>query len=202
MALYLTRLSDAAFADIPNKAVPRTVRLKDPALESPEATEWILSGYCEKLLYKNEELLQLLNRFAGKFDDPDCRNCLTRGQRILYALAVLDGQVHNGGITQFFWNYPDLVAEVSEALQSLGATELAEAYDKALAGLIGKQDDWGELRRRSSNDPSNFWEPFEQSYDLLDLAWFDDAYFRMYGPSLVQRLVNYVQANKQEFIGA
>src|SRR5947209_6366220 len=81
-APYLVRMSVAAFDDLPNKVVPRTVRIKDPALESPQATKWILSGYCEKLLYKNEKLQGLFRRFAGRLDAPECRNCLTPGQRI------------------------------------------------------------------------------------------------------------------------
>jgi hypothetical protein len=200
MTRYLIRLADAEFDDIPNKVVPRTVRLKDPSLEGARATAWIFSGYCEKLLHKNEKLQELLSGFAGKFDDPECRSCLTQGQRILYSLGALDGQVRNGGMTQFFWNCPDLIFEASEALASIGETELTMAYDKALEGLIRNRDDWLELRRQSSTDPSNFWEPFQASYDLLNLSWFDDAYFDRYGPSLVARLVSYVKSHKGEFV--
>lgn len=197
---HLIQLSDAEFDSIPNKFVPRTVRLQDPSLASPQTAVWILSGYCRKLLEKNEKLQEVLPQFAGKFDDPECRNCLTQGQRILYVLSAFDGQVNNGGITQFFWNCPDLIFEVSEALQLLGETELAQAYDKALESLIGNKDEWIQLRSQSSNDPSNFWEPFQKTYDLLDLSWFDDAYFEKDGPSLVARLVEYVRAHKEEFI--
>jgi hypothetical protein len=197
---YLIRLSDAAFADIPNKVVPRTVRMKDPGLEGPEATEWIFSGYCERLLYKNEKLQESLHQFAGKLNDPECSSSLTQGQRILYSLAALDGQVKNGGITQFFWNCPDLILAVSGALNSLGETDLSAAYEKAIECLIGNNPEWIELRMRSSNDPSNFWEPFRASYDLLDLAWFDNAYFDTHGPFLVTKLVNYVRSHKEEFI--
>ena len=69
---FLVRIDDAKFADIPNKVVPRTVRLKDPTFESAQAKEWIFSGYCEKLLYKNEKLRELLQQFVGRKDDPEC----------------------------------------------------------------------------------------------------------------------------------
>ena len=108
---FLIRIDDAKFADIPNKVVPRTVRFKDPTFESRQAREWIFSGYCEKLLHKNEKLRDLLQQFVGRMDDPECWNRLTQGQRILYSLAALDGQVKNGGITQFFWNCPDLLTD-------------------------------------------------------------------------------------------
>jgi hypothetical protein len=197
---FLIRIDDAMFADIPNKVVPRTVRLKDPVFESGQAREWIFSGYCEKLLYKNEKLLEFLQQFVGRKDDPECWNQLTHGQRILYSLAALDGQVKNGGITQFFWNCPDLIFPASDALAALSYSELSVAYDKALESLIGKKGTWLDLRKKSSSNPANSWGPFQATYDLLDLNWFDGAYFEQYGPTLINLLVSFVSENKVEFI--
>ncbi len=197
---YLISMTDDAFAVIPNKVVPRTVRLSDPTFEGPRATGWIFGGYCRKLLDDNEKLQELLQRFVGRLDDADCWNCLTQGQQVLYSLGALDGQVKNGGITQFFWNCPDLIFPTSEALAVLGEPELAAAYEKALVSLIGRKDTWLDLRSQSRNDPDNFWQPFQATYDLLDLTWFDDAYYEKYGPSLVATLVQYVRANRAEFI--
>lgn len=193
-------MDDAKFADIPNKVVPRTVRLNDPTFESTQAKECIFSGYCEKLLYKNEKLQELLQQFVGRFDDPECWKRLTQGQRILYPLAALDGQVKNGGITQFFWNCPNLVFPASDALVALNYSELSVAYEKALERLIGEKDKWLDLRKQSSSDPADFWGPFQATYDLLDLNWFDDTYFEQYGPTLIDLLVKYVRDNKAEFI--
>src|SRR5262245_47287395 len=197
---FLVRIDDAGFADIPNKVVPRTVRLNDPTFESPQARAWIFSGYCEKLLYKNEKLRDQFQQFVGRKDDPECWNQLTQGQRILYSLAALDGQVKNGGITQFFWNCPDLMFPASDALAALSYSELSVAYEKALESLIGKKDTWLHLRKQSNSDRADFWGPFQATYDLLDLTWFDDAYFEQYGPTLIDRLVKYVRENKAEFI--
>lgn len=202
---FLIRIDEAKFADIANKVVPRTVRLKDPGFESRQAAEWIFTGYCEKLLYKNEKLRELLHQFVGRLDAPGCWNHLTQGQRILYSLAALDGQVKNGGITQFFWNCPDLILPASDALAALNYSELSVAYEKALESLIGKKDKWVELRNQSKSvlaksDPADFWGPFQATYDLLDLNWFDDAYFEQYGPTLIDLLVKYVRENKAEFI--
>jgi hypothetical protein len=193
-------MDDSKFADIPNRAVPRTVRREDPTFQSAKATEWIFAGYCERLLDKNEKLQELLHQFVGRFDRPDCWTCLTQGQRILYSLAALDGQVKNGGITQFFWNYPDLIVPASGALVALGYSDLLAAFEKALESLIGKKEAWLELRKQSSSDPASFWEPFQASYNLLELTWFDDAYFEEYGPTLTGLLVEYVKEHKREFI--
>jgi hypothetical protein len=200
MPHYLVHLSNAEFAAIASKVVPRTVRLKDPTLAGAEASSWILSGYCERLLYKNAGLQHLLSRFVGKYDHTDCRESLTRGQRILLSLSALDGQVRNGGITQFFWNCPDLIFEACESLETAGPPELTAAYRRALEALIGSSEDWTALRTKSSIDSSRFWESFQASYDLLDLNWFDDAYFEQNGDVLAARLVNYVQTHKAEFI--
>ena len=78
--------------------------------------------------------------------------------------------------------------------------ELSVAYEKALESLIGKKDKWLDLRRQSSSDSANFWGPFQATYDLLDLNWFDDAYFEQFGPALIDLLVIYVRKNKAEFI--
>ena len=197
---YLIRMTNDAFADIPKKVVPRTIRLVDPTLEGPKAIGWVFGGYCRKLLEDNEKLQELLRRFIGRFDDPECWSCLTHGQQKLYALGALDGQVKSGGVTQFFWNFPDLIFPASAALADLTMPELAADYEKALESLIDRKDTWLDLRSRSRNDPGNFWEPFQASYDLLDLTWFDDAYFEKYGLDLVARLVQYVQANRVEFM--
>lgn len=197
---FLVEIDDAKFADLPNKVVPRTVRLKDPTFESRRARDWIFIGYCDKLLNKNEQLAELLQQFAGRKDHPECWNHLTQGQRILYSLAALDGQVKNGGITQFFWNCPDLIVPVSDALAFLNYSELSVAYEKALESLIGNKDTWLDLRNQSHGDPANFWKPFQATYDLLDLNWFDDAYYEQYGPALIDLLVQYVRENRAEFI--
>lgn len=48
---------------------------------------------------------------------------------------------------------------------------------------------------------SHAWSLFDpSSYELLDLSWFDDAYFEKYGPDLTARLVRYVRANRSQFI--
>src|SRR5262245_19916936 len=197
---FLIRIDDAKFADIPNKVVPRTVRLTDPTFETRKAREWIFIGYCDKLLHKNESLQQLLQQFVGRLDDPKCWNRLTQGQRILYSLAALDGQVKNGGITQFFWNCPDLILPASDALVALNYSELSVVYQKAVESLIGEKDTWLDLRKQASSDQASFWGPFQATYDLLDLNWFDDAYFEQYGPRLIDLLVKYVRENKSEFI--
>ena len=200
-ARYLLPLSSEAFDAIPQRVVPRTVRIQDPTLEGPRAIAWIANGDCEKLIYKNEKLKNLLETFAQRLDEPECRNCFTHGQWLLLTLNALDGQVNNGGITQFFWNCPDLILEVPDALKAIGEVELLELYDKALGQLITQQHNWIDLRKQWCKDSDNpKWETFEASYELLNLGWFDTAYFNRNGPLLLKRLANYVKDHREEFI--
>lgn len=159
-----------------------------------------LIGYGEKLIRKNEKLQQVLQQYIGRRDTPECWNQLTPGQRILYALTALDGQVRNGGVTQFFWNCPDLIFPACDAMAALGYSEFSAAYEQALERLLGQKDRWIDLRDQSRANPADFWGSFQATYDLLDLDWFDDAYFKQYGPALVTRLVKYVSEHKKEFI--
>src|SRR6185295_2352611 len=117
-----------------------------------------------------------------RFDDPACQSRLTRGQRMLFSLSAFDGQVKNGGITQFFWNCPDLIFEVGDSLKALELTELSGLYDRGVDTLIGKKEDWAQLRNKAYRDPQNpDWQSFQKSYDLLDLSWFEDDYYDRWG---------------------
>jgi len=47
-----------------------------------------------------------------------------------------------------------------------------------MQSLIGKMDHWVQLRKEcyvQANNPK--WRPFKETYELLDLDWFDKAYF-------------------------
>jgi hypothetical protein len=144
------------------------MRLKDPELRSPEAAEWILSGYVRKLLENNAPLTECLER-CGDGNPEERRACFTQGQRVLSDLATFHGQIQNGGLEQFFWNCPHLILEIPEALTAVGEGELRTVYEQAVSQLTSQQDLWLALRERSSARPDEFWESFEQSYALLDL---------------------------------
>ena len=193
-------LDQAKFADIPAKAIPRTVHLQDPELTSRRAINWMLIGYSDKLLNKNEKLLAVLNQFAGHRDAPGCWNQLTPGQQIFYALNAFNGQVNNGGVTQFFFNCPDLIFPAYDALVALGYAELTTNYEQALERLLGQKERWAELRRQALGNPAEFWETYQTLHEELELDWFDEFYFKQAGAELVDRLLAYVRGHADEFI--
>jgi hypothetical protein len=150
------------------------------------------------------------------FEDHHRLQDLTPGQRLLIQLGTFDSQVKNGGITQFFWNCVESIFDVADGIESLGETALLDNYEQCLEALVGKKDRWLALRvewNQVKDAPG--WETFQETYKLLDLGWFDKAYFDQSGydenrkwvrlrrglhHSLMTRLAEYVRTHSREFI--
>ncbi len=175
-----------------------------------------IDNYYAALVDGNQKFWGIREEFPRGYEDIKLIRQLTPGQQLLILLGILDGQVCNGGITQFFWNYPEYLFDVRDAIERLGDTAILNNYERALESLAGNKERWFALREechRAEGGPS--WESFRQSYDLLDLGWFDDAYFDERGyndkkewvmlkrglqHSLLHRLAEYVRTHRSEFI--
>jgi hypothetical protein len=107
------------------------------------------------------------------------------------------------------------VFAVADALSDLKIPKLLRQYERAVEAWLGKKKRWQQLREEwanTSGDPP--WEAFQESYELLDLDWFDEAYLDRWGykkkvrvrlkrglqESLTTRLVKYVRSHPEEFI--
>lgn len=195
---FRAKLSPSEFAAIPFEE------------ESP------IDNYYFELIEKNPKFGNIHEEFPRGYGDIALIRPLTPGQQLLILLGVFDGQVSNGGITQFFWNYPEYVFDVRDAIERLGDMAILRNYERALEALSGNKDRWFQLREEcygTKGSPS--WESFRQSYDLLDLGWFDDAYFDEWGYNdkkewvkqkrglqypFLQQLAEYVRSHPSEFI--
>lgn len=182
----------------------------------PIEREGPIDNYYLELVEKNQKFWNIREEFPRTYEDIRVIRQLTPGQQLLILLGVFDGQICNGGITQFFWNYSEYVFDVRDAIEHLGDTGVLRNYERALEGLVGNKDRWLQLREecyRAEGGPN--WESFRESYDLLDLGWFDDAYFdeRRYNDKKVwivqkrglqypflHRLAEYVRSHRSEFI--
>ena len=176
----------------------------------PANAEYPIDGYYEALIDRNERIGYEVHEQPERFKE------LTAGQRMLIQLGTFDSQVKNGGITQFFWNCAESIFDVADWIESLGVAELQANYDRALEALVGKKDQWLALRAEWSKGRDNpQWEAFQQTYELLDLAWFEDTYFDNRGynerqewvrlsaglhHALLTRLAEYVHTHRAEFI--
>lgn len=137
------------------------------------------------------------------------------GLKLLVIISFFDNEVCNGGVTQFLWNCPHLIADVGEALEILGQEELSGNYERVCETLSVKLDQWKSLRDEACRDESNpDWDSFTKSYELLDLDWFDSTYHDEYpkdGPSgevvktglgtqLNTAVLAYLQKHRDDFI--
>jgi hypothetical protein len=182
----------------------------------PINEEYPIDDYYDRLIARNETFRGIDREFPGGFTDNKLVQQLTPGQRLLIFAGGFDGEVKNGGITQFFWNCPDWVFEVRDAFEFLGPQELLQLYERAVQTLIGNKDRWLALREQCYSRPEGpDWEPFRKTYDLLDLDWFEHAYFDKRGynnrgewdvqerglnHALLTRLADYVRSHRSEFI--
>jgi hypothetical protein len=178
--------------------------------------DYPLDEYYAKLVDGNDRFRAVYQEFPRGYEDINLIGQLSPGQQLLILLGVLDGQICNGGITQFFWNYPEYLFEVHDAIERLGDTAVLSNYERALEALVGKKERWLELRQECyGNKDGPSWESFRQTYDLLDLNWFDQAYFDKRGYNeknewvrmkrglqhgFLHRLAAYIRSHRSEFI--
>jgi hypothetical protein len=182
----------------------------------PFDDEYPIDNYFAELVDGNPKFRGLGEEFPRGYENIQLIRQLTPGQQLLILLGVFDGQVCNGGITQFFWNYPEHLFDVGDAIERLGDMAVLCNYERALEALVGNKERWMKLREEcygAEGGPS--WESFRQSYDLLDLGWFDHAYFDKRGYNdkkewvklarglqypFLHRLAEYVRSHRSEFI--
>ncbi|MBE6951412.1 MAG: DUF4375 domain-containing protein [Ruminococcaceae bacterium] len=116
---------------------------------------------------------------------------LTLPQRYCYALNLLELEVNNGGLCQFFVNSSRLAAPwVSDGLAAIGAAEHKELFD----GFIGKY-------RIDVKDLSSFSilrvRDFEKQAKRYPFDEYDDRFYTL--PSLREPLTAYIRQHLDEF---
>ena len=162
--------------------------------------EYPIVSYYEALIGENDRLGREGYVQSERFQD------LSDGQRMLIQIAEFDGQLKNGGITQFFWNFAENMPGVSRCIELLGQSELLAHYHRACETLTSNQSRWSKLRVEDN---------YEEACNLLDLEWFDGLYFDGYGYNeqgewglrsiglqhgLALQVVDYIRDHTNEFI--
>ena len=104
----------------------------------------------------------------------------SRTQKIFYTLITFDGQVKNGGVYQFLFNYPELGFAALESFEEIDETKLREDYEKTISEFLGKTSTIGELKQ-AFNDQSLDWEKrwasFSSGYNELKTTKTIEDYF-------------------------
>ncbi len=115
---------------------------------------------------------------------------LSRPEQAAYVAAVLDAEIMNGGLCQFFANEPNLVPLVPEALTELGAQAHRTLYEEFLTvnGIDPKnlqEFEWTDL------------EDFTALYDLYPWDDFDEPYCAL--TPLMDLVESYIQTHAGDF---
>lgn len=122
---------------------------------------------------------------------------LGAGFRAIYATNVLDGQVKNGGFSQFFWNpsgryAPDALA----GLERLGARQRSAIVQQAMELLL--REDGLTQRTVGREDLLAGYHAFAGRIDFRAL---DSAYYRLDATEKLDDLqVAYIRAHAEEFV--
>lgn len=128
------------------------------------------------------------------YSDKDLKkgfNSLNDNQKIFYTLSLLETEVNNGGLCQFFCNSSKLVAPfVSEYLLMINATEHKKLFDN----FISKNNiDLNELSSFIIEDLDDFPQKYEE-YPFDD---YDDRFYEL--KSLEEYLVPFIRKNIESF---
>jgi hypothetical protein len=143
-------------------------------------------GLAETLLWRNEHVAELLDSFRGPADGPN------ESQLTFAAVAMLDLEVPNGGLLQFFWNRPGWVDRVASSLQNIGSTELADSFEQSTAEMTAQMGTFSEFRNRDSL------EAFSECAQKFHFDEFDSEYIDQ-EPQLHAKAVAFVSQRLGDF---
>jgi hypothetical protein len=93
-------------------------------------------------------------------------------QAVLATIAMLDLQVSNGGLLQFFWNCPGWVDHVPESFRAMGLPTLGDAFERSTAELVARIGTYSEFRKRNSL------QAYSECAGEFNFEEFDSAFYR------------------------
>jgi hypothetical protein len=115
-------------------------------------------------------------------------------QRAFAALAILDMEISNGGLSQFLWNCPGWVDVVPTALQQVSLIELATAFERAVGDLVARIGEYTEYRKRDSL------EAYVDAVSEFSFDEFDSMYDEL-AEEIRKRSVAFVSQDLVKFVG-
>ena len=135
--------------------------------------------------------------FEGSDGNEEFIERISPEARFVYLLWSFDGEIHNGGFDQFFFNsIGDYAQEILSNLESLGASKSASLLKEAMTYFPDskpstvREERWKELEKYEGN------EKFEEHLDNLDECFYE------YEDKLTELLNQYVCSNSNATIKA
>lgn len=105
---------------------------------------------------------------------------LNRVQKSFYVMLNFIGETDNGGVWQFLFNSPELSLAALEAMNDLGAKQLARDYQATLEEFLGQARSLSDLRKRFNDrnlSSKKRWQAFADGYKELKTAAKIEKYF-------------------------
>ena len=118
---------------------------------------------------------------------------LSAAEKCFYLVYQLEGEINNGGFSQFFYNSSgDFANDTAAALREIGADKAADIYDKALAAFGGTVSKNRSERNIRLNDAI--------SNSIIEILNQCDIEFYKYPDDLLELNYQFVMHNRTQFI--
>lgn len=121
---------------------------------------------------------------------------LPQAKQDLHVVMVMDMEIQNGGIAQFFWNNGSVYAsKVSDALKNTGLSEIAELYDALLSDnqiTMEEIDQYREIDPQLTTLYKRDWDCFQE---------FDDAYMNIWEETDFEQTILDFASDHPEIMG-
>jgi hypothetical protein len=145
----------------------------------------------ETLLWRNKGVANRLDTAIARGVVPEDE--LNQSQLTLETVALLDLEVPNGGLLQFFWNRPAWADRVAVSLRSVGLPALADAFERATAELMSRVGTYSEFRKRDSL------QAYSECASEFSFEEFDSAYLE-HGQQVYAKTIEFVSQHLGDFV--
>jgi hypothetical protein len=145
----------------------------------------------ETLLWRNEAVATRLDAAIAREMVPEDE--LNDSQLTLETVALLDLEVPNGGLLQFFWNRPAWADRVPVSLRSIGLPALADAFERSTVELISRVGTYSEFRKRDSL------QAYSECASEFSFDEFDSAYHE-HGEQVYAKTIEFVLQHLGDFV--
>lgn len=138
--------------------------------------------------------MQILELTAGP--DDEAFDLLPASAQAIYVVAILDMEVQNGGLLQFFTNCDSSYAtKVAESLRAVGLEEMAVLYESFLAEHHIALNDLSAFQVASLEDFSALYSAYPFFND------FDDAYMALWESlDFNGRMLDFAEAHPEALV--
>jgi len=145
----------------------------------------------ETLLWRNEAVARSLKAAITSGEIPVGE--LNDSQLTLETIALLDLEVPNGGLLQFFWNRPAWVDRVPGPLRTIGLTTLAVVFEVHTEALVSRFGTYAEYRKRDTL------QAYSECASEFNFDGFDSAY-HTFGEMVHARTIEFVSEHLGDFV--